>query len=392
MKHFFTTLIILGIVSISFAQQLPNLPIPIGAGNAEVWQGAIYQFGGSSNWSGSIVYPRIYKFDGTSWVYHDTIPDNNLWDVETTLVGNSVYLLGGWPSGPSLNRKYNLNTGEWTYLSPSPNASQTWGITSEELNGYIYLFNSTGNVYAYNISSDTWETKTPNLATGSWDMSSILFQGEIYIIGWSNSNFYKYTPATDHWTKLADSPYPVGACSFGIINNLIYAVGGNAGGSSVAFYKSVIKYDITTDTWALDNLELSSNRHWMSTAEYEGGLYVVGGINEFAQSVDTVEEIVPQGTAVGIKEALQPEGFALQNYPNPFITSTRISYSLPAKLYATLKVYDIYGKEMATLVNEEKAAGNYELNFEALGLKAGVYFFTIKAGELVQTKKFILQE
>ena len=49
----------LGFFYISFAQQLPNLPIPLGAGNAEVWNSEIYHFGGSNNWAGSIVYPRI---------------------------------------------------------------------------------------------------------------------------------------------------------------------------------------------------------------------------------------------------------------------------------------------------------------------------------------------
>ena len=51
---------ILGILSVAFAQQLPNLPIPLGAGTAEVWNNEIYYFGGSNNWSGTIVYPRIY--------------------------------------------------------------------------------------------------------------------------------------------------------------------------------------------------------------------------------------------------------------------------------------------------------------------------------------------
>ncbi len=83
----------------------------------------------TNNWSGSIVYPRIYKFDGNSWTYHDSIPDNNLWDVETVLVGNDVYLVSGWLSGPHLLRKYNFITLDWTYLASSNN-TQTWGVAS----------------------------------------------------------------------------------------------------------------------------------------------------------------------------------------------------------------------------------------------------------------------
>ena len=390
MKQLFTIIIILGFYFSSVSQQLPNLPIPLGAGNAEVWNGSIYHFGGSNNWSGSIVYPRIYRFDGTSWAYFDTIPDNNLWDVETTLVGNFVYLLGGWPSGPSLNRRYNLSTGEWVYLTQSPNLSQTWGITAEEINGIIYLFNSLGDVYAYTISTDTWTTKTANTVAGSWDMSSILFQGEIYILGWNNSAFYKYSPSSDQWTQLADSPYQVGACAFGIINNLIYCIGGNAGGGSSARYKSIIDYNITSDSWATDNLEISSKRHWMATAEYQGGLYVVGGIDSIAQSVNTVEEIVPQGTESLNSELLN--GYKLeQNYPNPFYLSTRIAYYLPLPGFTTLKIYDILGNEIATPFSELKSPGNYDINIDLKGIQPGVYFYRLQSGKYAQTRKLLVQ-
>ena len=393
MKQLLSLILLLGFFSISFAQQLPNLPIPIGAGNAEVWNNEIYHFGGSNDWGGSIVYPRIYKFDGTVWTYHDSIPDNNLWDVETILVGDFVFLLGGWPNGPSLNRRYNLNTGGWTNLTESPNLTQDWGLTSEELNGIIYLFNSDGEVFAYNISTNTWTTKTSNTASGTWDMSSILYQNEVYIIGWSNSAFYKYTPSSDQWTPLANSPYPVGACAFGVINNLIYCVGGNADGATTASYKSIIVYDITTNSWAIDAQELSSKRHWMATAEYQGGLYVVGGIDSLSLAVDIVEEIVPQGTADVKQETEIPSNYFLkQNYPNPFNPSTKISYSIPAISFITLKVYDLLGNEVATLVNEEKPSGTYEVEFSAIGLTSGIYFYKLTAGNFSETKKMILMK
>ena len=82
----------------------------------------------------------------------------------------------------------------------------------------------------------------------------------------------------DQWTQLRDSPYQVGACAMGIINNLIYFVGGNSGGATGAEYKTILVYDITTDNWSVDLHEISSKRHWMATAEFKGGLYVVGGI------------------------------------------------------------------------------------------------------------------
>ncbi|MBK7215156.1 MAG: T9SS type A sorting domain-containing protein [Bacteroidales bacterium] len=375
-----------------YGQQIPNLPIPIGAANAEVWNSSIYNFGGSNNWSGSVVYPRIYKFNGTSWNYHDTIPDNNLWDVETVLAGDKVYLLGGWPNGPSLNRRYDLTNSSWTYLSESPNLSQDWGLTSEEYMGNIYLFNSSGNVYAYNIATDTWVTRTSNTSLGSWDMSSILYQGEIYILGWNNLAFYKYSPATDQWTQLADSPYQVGACAFGIINNLIYCIGGNANGSTSASYKSVIVYDIYTNSWNTDEIELSSKRHWMSTAEYQGGLYVVGGIDSLAQAVDIVEEIVPQGT-VGIPEqrVINKEFTLEQNKPNPIVDNSIISFAIPEKSMVKLTITDIQGKEIMSLLNSEMTAGTYNVNIEANKFMPGVYIYKLEAGVYQRSRKFLVK-
>ncbi len=88
-----------------------------------------------------------------------------------------------------------------------------------------------------------------------------------------------------------------------------------------------------------------------------------------------------------------------QNYPNPFNPSTIIKFSIPsvetyrdASLLITLKVFDILGKEVATLVNEEKPAGNYEVEFNASHLASGIYYYQLKAGDYVELKKMILMK
>ncbi len=86
----------------------------------------------------------------------------------------------------------------------------------------------------------------------------------------------------------------------------------------------------------------------------------------------------------------------LQNYPNPFNPTTTIKYSIPsvissgARNLVTLKVYDVLGNEIATLVNEEKPAGEYEVNFDASKLASGIYFYQLRTSSFVQTKKMIL--
>ena len=94
-----------------------------------------------------------------------------------------------------------------------------------------------------------------------------------------------------------------------------------------------------------------------------------------------------------------PTEFRLeQNYPNPFNPTTTIKYSIPSviasgakqSLGVTLKVYDILGNEVATLVNEQKGAGNYKANFNASNLVSGIYFYKIQAGSFNQVRKMIL--
>jgi hypothetical protein len=93
------------------------------------------------------------------------------------------------------------------------------------------------------------------------------------------------------------------------------------------------------------------------------------------------------------KKQFLTERFSLsQNYPNPFNPSTRINYTVPYNSFVKIKVYDILGNEIATLVNEEKSAGSYEVEFNALNLSSGVYFFQLNAGDFVATKKLILMK
>lgn len=79
-----------------------------------------------------------------------------------------------------------------------------------------------------------------------------------------------------------------------------------------------------------------------------------------------------------------------QNYPNPFNPITTIRYQVPDISFVTLKVYDVIGNEIATLINEEKPAGSYEFTFSANGLSSGIYFYKLIAGSYVETKKMIL--
>ena len=112
------------------------------------------------------------------------------------------------------------------------------------------------------------------------------------------------------------------------------------------------------------------------------------GVKDYLEITTDVKEITNNS----------PEQFGLfQNYPNPFNPSTKIKYTIPSvgtslmKL-VQLKVYDILGNEVATLVDEEKPAGVYEVQFNPGDISSGIYFYTIKSGDIYQTKKMIYQK
>ena len=109
--------------------------------------------------------------------------------------------------------------------------------------------------------------------------------------------------------------------------------------------------------------------------------------NGYVYWIDSDTTIV---TGVETKN-FQPLSYQInQNYPNPFNPSTTIGYQLAKGGKVTLKVYNVLGKEIVTLVNEYKPAGEYEINWNAADLPSGVYFYQLQAGEFIETKKMVL--
>ena len=132
------------------------------------------------------------------------------------------------------------------------------------------------------------------------------------------------------------------------------------------------------------NYSFADQNPFVGTSYYRLKQIDFDGTSEYSNIVEVVYGTVSE--------------FALeQNYPNPFNPSTKIKYSIASlqtkqASAVQLKIYDVLGNEVATLVNEEKTPGNYEVKFDASKLSSGVYLYTIKAGSFVQTRKMLLMK
>jgi len=122
-----------------------------------------------------------------------------------------------------------------------------------------------------------------------------------------------------------------------------------------------------------------------------GEVFIGKSSNTINQNQTGFWYVYQQSTITDVEdEELLPTAFKLeQNYPNPFNPSTKIKFAVPEKSNVLIKVYDILGSEVVTLVNQEMDTGWYENDFNAAGLSSGVYLFRMEAGKFISTKKMI---
>ena len=390
---------------------LPNLPVAAIYGATEWLGDTMYVQAPSSGTASNIV--RKYTFGGT-WSVGTPLPAAKAGGAMVACDGK-LYFIGGGSSvtaGSNTVYEYDPGTGAWTTKATMPAAlsghdAVCWG------DSVIFVYGgpwSTAgndlNVYYYRVGSNTWGTIANSLPSGAGRRSAgagiygnkmVLCAGYKYAapnflkttyIGTIGSNATQVT-----WATAPDVPVPytglsrMGGTSW---DKYFFTVGGERGGGGYHDVSYVL--DIDAGTWidSIKTMPMGYSNIWNQVAAHcvddTTRIFVPGGYSGtyLPNFYVTGCGAVILGTKT-ISET--PTKYDLsQNYPNPFNPSTKISYSIPKNGMVTLKVYDVLGKEITTLVNEVKNPGKYIVEFNASNLSSGTYFYRIQAGDFVSIK------
>ncbi len=312
----------------------------------------------------------------------------------------------------------------------STDAGTTWNIRSPGTNvsfssifsrgsATAYVIGESGNCFYSEDAGISWAPRPvptiEDLNAGVGPTSGTTLHA---LVGGNNGVIFKTTDAGVNWTQSSSgTSNNINAFSFG--SGKIFAVGNNG---------TILNSTDAGDTWSsntsptIENLfSISSsgqNSNWILASGSNGTIIksTDNGDTWFLQSSPTSEDLFSAlavtnnihfavgnkgivlkttdggGNPVSIEDVkdvpLQFEVY--QNFPNPFNPTTTVKYQIPELSFVSLKVYDVLGNELATLINEEKAVGTYAVEFNAKDIPSGIYFYQLKAGSFIETKKMVL--
>ena len=302
---------------------------------------------------------------GQNWVQ---IGISNRRVLALTIHGNNIF--AGTDYGRGVYRSTN-NGLNWTQTSLSNQFIRS--LVTRENNIFAGDYGS-NSVF---LSSDTGNTWTQIALGGAPYIENVFclaVKGNYMFAGVNNGGVYRSSNGGFNWTQT--SLNNGGITSFTIKDNYIFASDHLCGVVYLSSNNGM--------SWILKNQGLESiNDVWSLTTTSQ---YIFAGTDSSVWRRSFTE-------IIGIKKIseLVPSSFSLsQNYPNPFNPTTKISFDLHKSSHAKLIVYDILGKEVATLVNEKLNAGSYKVDWNASDYPSGVYFYRVQTEDFSETKKMVL--
>jgi photosystem II stability/assembly factor-like uncharacterized protein len=308
---------------------------------------------------------RVYRSTdgGATWAQTDSgLPDRTVCDLAFEASG---HILAGMSYPAGVYRSTD-NGDSWL---PSGLQNTSVSFLAASPTGDIFAANYT-DVYKSTDNGYTWVQ--PNFPTYGIEALAVGLNGFVYV-GLNGAGIYRSTDEGDSWWQ---TPLP---------HSFVNAIAINPSGNLfVGTYDGV--YQSTDDgvSWSQINGGLT-HTSVMSLALTPDG-YIFAG----TWGGGVYGSVEPTTSAERKDDGLPTEFKLFQNYPNPFNPSTTIRYQLPQEAFVTLKLYNILGQEVAALVDEEKDAGSYQVQFDGRVFSSGVYFYRLRAGEFVETKKLLL--
>ncbi len=321
-----------------------------------------------------------------------------------SMINNIIYLGMGWTSGITfINDTIGFKIGGDFYPMPTPccydglihkttNAGQNWiqslrepGLQLEDISiadeNNIIVLASTGFLETTN-GGNNWNLGTSifsNIRYIHAKSMSNPFSDTIYVAGHIAGDtgvVAKSINSGETWTKSFLAPFKSRLRKLQAVDNsIVYAVGDT--GLIVSTYNGGANWTI----------------HNSGTRKRLNGVAFINKDTGFAAGDSGLILKTYTGGITGVSnETLDmPADFILfQNYPNPFNPSTLIEFSLPEKTFVRLKVFNVMGKEVSELVNENLSAGKFQYEFKADNLPSGIYFYKLETENFTQTRKMIL--
>ncbi len=416
MKRNFLLFILIGIIALYsnevFAQwTMSVLPNPPGVHGALPGRVNTLYSDGSNIYAGTLGGNLYFSSDnGSSWAYIDTGLTTS--DITAIIMYNNTLFVGAYGSGVFSSTD---NGKSWKSPDPSLTNLNVYSFAVMDTNIFVGTFG--GGVFISNNNGSSWAQVNNGLSNKS--VRTLGIKGtRLYAGTWGSGVFISDDQGAS-WTQ----------SNLGINKLFIYSIvsdGPNVYmGNDEGVYSSVnggFSWTLTsnglTNTYirALivihPNLIVATSGQGVFASLNSGGLWtpadsgltdgytyclVVNGSTLFAGALDgeiwsrPLSEVV---TAVNEKyKGSVVNNFKLnQNYPNPFNPTTTITYQIPHSELVNIKIYDALGREIQTLVNENKNAGNYSISFNGVNLSSGIYFYKLKAGNFTSIKKMVLMK
>jgi hypothetical protein len=281
----------------------------------------------------------------------------------------------GDPQGGNWDLKKSTNGGaNWaTWATVPTTASGGWnnGMFWYDANNVWFGTNAAFLMYSSNAGVN-WSQQT----TPTTDQYFVWFNSLTNGMSGSDANTFGTTNGGTNWTSITPPPFTT-----------IYGGLCGSGSQFWACPQALTIYYTSNNgaNWALQYTSTTAGVIYdMSRARTGSVIFAV-------KSNGTIVRYGPPLTGITPIGNITPTQYNLsQNYPNPFNPTTKINFSLPKSGLVTLKIYNILGQEVNTLMNEVKSAGVYSVDFNASNLASGIYFYAIKSGDFTDVKKMSL--